>query len=147
MTSYRPNWGLDDADTGELPTLDATNGAEPPAEADPEDGYSDVYTWVTQWALPTLGSAAQTGGRRWCTQWQDHPEAMLRLTLAWKTWERARHDPTAYTNWLLDTWDRMWAALTAPDGPFAACTAHRHDQPPELPVMFSANSTGDSGGK
>jgi hypothetical protein len=130
MTTYRPNWDLANGDTGELPTLDAANGAEQAAEADPDNGssgYSDVYAWVADWALPTLGTATQIGGRRWCAQWYDHPEAVLRLTLAWQTWERARHDPAAYTSWLLDTWDRMWATLTAAHGPFAGCTPRRHE--------------------
>jgi hypothetical protein len=129
MTTYRPDWGLDDADTGERPTLDDADSAEQAAEADPQDGYRDVYTWVTHWALPTLARTGLAGASRWCAQWHDHPEAVLRLTLAWQTWERARHDPTAYSAWLLDTWDRMWTALTAPDGalrrlhpPAARCT-------------------------
>lgn len=126
MSTYRPSWSLDD---------ELSDGHEP-TEADPEDGwcYESVEGWVTEWALPTLGSAAQTGGRRWCAQWHQHPDAVLRLTLAWKTWERAHHDPSAYTNWLLDTWDRLWAALTAADGPFAGCTPQRHHEPTSPPL-------------
>ncbi|MEX2588488.1 MAG: DUF4913 domain-containing protein [Actinomycetota bacterium] len=92
-----------DGDTGELPTLDNADHVEEATEADPDDRYSDVCAWVTQWALTTLRTAAQTGGRRWCAQSEQHPEAVLRLTLAWQMWERARHDPAAYTSWLLDT--------------------------------------------
>jgi hypothetical protein len=130
MNTYRPSWCVDsDGDTGELPTLDQADSAEHAAEAGPENGSSgcrDVYAWVTQWALPTLGTAAQTGGRRWCARRHDRRETVLRLELAWQTWEPARHNPAVYAAWLLDTWDRMWAALTAPDGPFASCTAQRH---------------------
>jgi hypothetical protein len=82
MTTYRPDWGVDDGDTGELPPVYGADGAEPAAEADPEDGYSDMHTWVTQWALPTLGRTGLAGSGRWCARWNDHPEALLRLTLA-----------------------------------------------------------------
>jgi hypothetical protein len=128
MSTYRPDWGLPDTD--DLSGAQSAQNADGAAEADPEDGssgYRDVYAWVADWALPTLGTTSPTGGRRWCAQWHHHPEAILRLTLAWQTWERARHDPTAYASWLLQTWDPMWAALTAPDGPFASCRPSRHD--------------------
>jgi hypothetical protein len=98
MSSYRPNWGLPDAEPGQHPPGNAAQDADGAAQADPEDGfrgYSDVYAWVTQWALPTLGRST-LGDGRWCARWHDHPEAMLRLELAWKTWERARRDPAAY---------------------------------------------------
>lgn len=130
MSTYRPSWDLDDGDTGELPAANGDTPADDGLEAEGQDGwcYASVHQWVADWALPTLGRTTLAGGQRWCHQWDAHPEAVLRLTLAWKTWERARHDPTAYTSWLLDTWDRMWAALTAADGPFASCTPQRHDE-------------------
>lgn len=136
MSTYRPSWPVG-GDTGELPAV--TDNGEIPADDEPEaeveDGwcYATVHEWITEWALPTLGRPALASGQRWCTQWHAHLEAVLRLTLAWKTWERARHDPAAYTSWLLDTWDRMWLALTAADGPFASCTPQRHDPTNPLP--------------
>lgn len=128
MSTYRPAWPTGDTETGELPTV-TDDGAAPAAEPDAEEDwcYTTVEEWVAGWLHTVWQRDSQTGGRRWCVRWRDHPEAVLRLTLAWKTWERARHDPSAYTSWLLDTWDRMWAALTAPDGPFSACTPSRHD--------------------
>jgi len=72
MSTYRPSWGLDELDSAD-PAGDKLNPVDEDAA---EDGwcYGSVEQWVHEWALPTLGTAAQTGGRRWCAQWHQRPE-------------------------------------------------------------------------
>lgn len=81
-------------------------------------------TYRLNWTLDShTGKLATAGGNGHTAH--EKPEA--EATLASTTWERARRNPTAYTAWLLDIWDRRSAALTAPQGPLAGCTPRRHD--------------------
>ena len=109
-------------------------GAAPPA---PEPAFPTVETWVTEWFAPTF--AHRPGSTiRWCPVWWEHAEAIVRLTMLWRTWEVLRLDAAVgMGSWFRDHLDPQLHILMGPDGPFSACDVdgeRAHNPPPELPV-------------
>lgn len=76
--------------------------------------------WV-QAHFATLEVLAPDAKPRWCATWWEHPEATTRLKAVWLTYEDARSDPTALSNWWLHQWDPTRAFLFADKGPFRRC--------------------------
>src|SRR3954447_20250308 len=63
-----------------MPTgyTDREAGSDPAAEEAPPPAFGSVEDWVEQYFLVVF--TRSTGGAlRWCSQWRDHPEAVLRL--------------------------------------------------------------------
>jgi hypothetical protein len=113
---------IDELTAALMPALDVSEQATPsllPAFANLED-------WVSGFFQPTF--RRQFGGEhRWCTRWQEHPEALLRLEALWRSWESLRLDPTlGMATWLTNYADPQLAALTQRTGTFANCTLDRH---------------------
>jgi len=110
---------LGDISTGLLPGELSTPAPVTPA-------FSALEDWVTGFFLPTF--RRQFGGElRWCAQWHDHPEALLRLEALWRSWEALRLDPTlGIATWLTNYADPQLAALLHRSGTFASCTTDRH---------------------
>jgi hypothetical protein len=92
-----------------------------------EPVYPTLAEWVTGRLLPNL--ERQTGNQhRWCNQWHEHPEAVARLEACWRAWETLRLDPTlGMSVWYRDHHDPCMNSITGSAGPFAACTAGRHN--------------------
>ena len=117
----------------------AASAGEPAPEAG--DGAAepvcpDVQTWVELVYTPTFPrKISQT--TRWCASWWAHPEAIVRLTALWQSWEAARlvTDGSGMADWLRNYFDALNPVLLSPEGPFCSCTPDRHagDQTP-LPV-------------
>jgi hypothetical protein len=105
-----------------LPDLDASE--QVPQAVTP--AFASLEDWVTDFFQPTF--RRQYGGEhRWCTRWQEHPEALLRLEALWRSWEALRLDPTlGMATWLTNFADPQVAALTQRTGTFANCTLDRH---------------------
>jgi hypothetical protein len=116
---------VDDLTAALLPTGDPADdvatGIAPPTPA-----FATLEDWVTGFFQPTF--RRQYGGElRWCTQWQEHPEALLRLEALWRSWEALRQDPLlGIATWLTNYADPQLAALTQRTGTFANCTLDRH---------------------
>jgi hypothetical protein len=110
---------LEDLSAALLPGELSTSAPVTPA-------FSTLEDWVTGFFLPTF--PRQFGGElRWCTQWHDHPEALLRLEALWRSWEALRLDPTlGIATWLTNYADPQLAALLHRSGTFASCTPDRH---------------------
>jgi len=109
-----------------------------PASPAPEPAFPTVETWVAEWFAPTF--ARRPGGTiRWCPVWWEHAEAIVRLTMLWRTWEVLRLDPAVgMGTWFRDHLDPQMHILLGPDGPFSACEVEgdrAHNPPPELPVQ------------
>lgn len=91
-----------------------------------QDELTVLATWVEGIVVPFyLGEADP--GRPWCPRWFDHPEAIARLHACWMAWQELT-DPQAGGHTGPSTWhrDHLYDAmtrLTAPDGPFAGCSA------------------------
>jgi hypothetical protein len=96
--------------------------------------YSSAEAWVTEYFAPMF--ARSLGGEhRWCPRWWDHAEAISRLEALWRSWETLRLDPAiGMAVWFRDHLDHQLPILLGSRGPFAKCTAQRHDPPRPLPV-------------
>ncbi|MFP5376538.1 MAG: DUF4913 domain-containing protein [Acidimicrobiia bacterium] len=122
-------------------------GAAPAAKHEPARPlvpyFADVHAWVEQLFVPTF--ARRVGSRlRWCAQWWDHAEALLRLEALWRSWEALRLDPTlGIATWLRDYLDPQLAALMNPDGPFQGCDDTTHYPPAPLPSAARPAEQGD----
>ena len=94
-----------------------------------ERAFATSVDWAHAFLLPTF--IRPVGGQiRWCEQWSQHPEAVLRLEAMWRAWESMRlEDGTGMSVYLLHHLDPGLTALTAPTGPFARCTPDRHMPP------------------
>jgi hypothetical protein len=112
---------LEDLSTALLPT---GSDLSPPTPVTP--AYATLEDWVTGFFHPTF--RRQFGGElRWCAQWHEHPEALLRLEALWRSWEALRLDPTlGIATWLTNYADPQLAALLHRTGTFASCTPGRH---------------------
>lgn len=83
---------------------------------------ADLVAWVENWLSPIIRRPI-TSNHRWCPRWWAHPEAVARLTALWLAWKAAdQAGGTAPSTWWLTTFAPHWTALTAPSGPFAACS-------------------------
>ncbi len=88
--------------------------------------YDGVEDWVRGQFLP-LFRRPLGGEYRWCRQWWQHAEAIIRLTALWRSWEALRMEPgTGIATWLRDHVDHQLPVLLGRAGPFAQCTEDEH---------------------
>lgn len=114
-----------------------TTPAPGPAEDQPgeeEPVFPNVETWFTYFFAEVFRRPLG-GSLRWCSQWQLHPEAVIRLTACWMSWESARlGDASAMSAWLRDDMDYHLNVLLDPRGPFYQCSeAGQHIEPRPFP--------------
>lgn len=109
-----------------LATATATKPAAPAADQIPLR-YSCTHDWVYGW----LTAMTRKPLMRWCDQWDQHDEAVVRLTALWQSWEtaRANPDPQVMSRWILEHLDKHMAVLTSVDGPFTECGRQGHTLP------------------
>lgn len=88
--------------------------------------YATVEDWVGQYFREVF--RRPTGGEfRWCVEWGEHPEAVVRLTALWTSWEALQAEqPNALVTWLVGYLDPQLPVLLGRSGPFAGCTETRH---------------------
>lgn len=93
---------------------------------DEEQAYPSLEAWVSDFFAPTF--RRPIGGEfRWCTHWQDHPEAVLRLQALWRAWALLHADgPLGSATWLTNHLDPQLAVLLGRGGPFGQCSTDRH---------------------
>ena len=104
---------------------------------DPPPAFSSLTSWVEHsYVTCYIRKLSQT--LRWCPQWWAHPEAIVRLTALWQTWESARasKEPAAMADWLRTYLDAINPVLLSPDGPFSSCTLERHTDNRPQPVTL-----------
>jgi len=128
---------------------DALAQAQAAAQADDLEGFEPLYpslpAWVEHHFTQTYAWRVSEH-TRWCVQWWDHPEAIVRLNVLWQLWELARleQDPAAMGSWLRDWLDRLLPPLTAITGPFCRCSVELQpngapwDHVPSRPLPTSA---------
>ena len=126
-----------DAVAPPAPDEDEDQEAEAEETVEPEPPLCpDVQTWVEHVYAPTyIRKITQT--QRWCPSWWAHPEAIVRLTALWRTWEAARasEDDTAMADWVRAYLDAINPVLLAADaGPFASCAPDRHSEQAPMPL-------------
>lgn len=117
----------------QLADLHAT-GTDPKAGL-PGWRYRDVYEWVEQW-FSIHYARRMSNGVGWCARWWEHPEALLRLTAMWRSWEHYRlEQDKGIAVWLTTIADPLARELFQPDGPFTYCRQGTHVKvPAALPL-------------
>ncbi|MGW7679569.1 DUF4913 domain-containing protein [Kribbella sp. NPDC054772] len=104
-----------------------------PATTGVRPSFPDLEAWVHEFFVLTFGRGPEQA--RWCAMWWDHPEAVLRLSALWRTWETASLDPVyGIAGWIHDHLDPNLAVLFGAEGPFAQCADGQHVPPTTLPV-------------
>lgn len=108
------------------PSTEGSHGGDDGAETAVEPVFDTLQDWVDQYYIPVF--TRPIGGTiRWCDQWNEHPEATLRLEALWRSWETLRLDPNlGIAVWLTSYADHLMATLLAAHGPFARCAPQRH---------------------
>lgn len=117
-----------------------------PAAAPAAGGHPYRYDDLPGWVDEVFARLAAGHRAKWCTNWQDHAEAAIRLRVLWHTWEAAMAAPpggepdwAAVDDWIRLRLDHHAAVLLDVDGPFAGCIPARGADrgrcaaPPRLP--------------
>ncbi|MEU6332787.1 DUF4913 domain-containing protein [Streptomyces sp. NPDC047049] len=129
------------AKAGTEPQPDGTGGGgkdgkDKKPEEKPKPAFPHAVAWVEQWFIPTFQRKTGPGSLRWCRLWWAHAEAMVRFEALWRSWEVLRLDVgTGMGVWFRDHCDSQLPLLLGPDGPFAQCTADKHEPVPALPTV------------
>lgn len=104
-----------------------------PAEPIPDDAGMppgappEVVAWVEK--LTSYLESPEREDSMWCPRWQEHPEAVWRLTALHREFEIAFQDDTM-SSWWVNHFDRHAPFLFGRTGIFQACeTAHDPDRP------------------
>ena len=108
-------------------------GAAAATHEDPTSAEQSVGEWVDD-VLAHLVEIRTGAATRWCPRWQEHPEAVLRLTAIRADYDNCLANPQlGISGWLRTSVDHHLPKLTAGQGPFSGCTATDHEPPPTLP--------------
>lgn len=119
-------------DTGEV---DGGDKQLPPTpETKPTAATDQIplkYSCTSDWVYGWLSCMTRKPLMRWCDQWDQHDEAVVRLAALWQSWEtaRANPDPQVMSRWILEHLDKHMAVLTSVDGPFTECGRQGHTLP------------------
>lgn len=84
---------------------------------------------ISSWCERQMMSNARGGGRgiRWCSRWDEHPEAISRLWVVRAVQlDAAQQGPVAVSQYLRDCFDHHLAVLTDANGPFHNCSFTEH---------------------
>ncbi len=77
----------------------------------PAAAFLDAVEWFEGWLAPIVRRPLKAG-TYWCGQWQEHAEAVERVTALWEAWEAARAEGgNAMSYWWTVHFDAHWAAL------------------------------------
>lgn len=101
--------------------------------------FSSLEEFVTEYLANLIRRRLNRSVAVWCPEWWQHPEAVVRLSAMWRSFEHLRRDPAlGMSTWWLHHVDPHMRMLMDPDyGPFVQCDAREghSDRPPEaLPV-------------
>lgn len=103
-----------------------------PAQPIPDDAGmppgapAEVVAWVEK--LVRYIESQDRGDSLWCWRWEDHPEAVWRLTALQREFEIAFQDDTM-SGWWVNHFDRHAPLLFGPTGIFQACESeHNSDR-------------------
>jgi len=112
MSDYNDDFDVFDSYTGEIPPDEDLTVSELM--------LGSVDEFVREQLMPdymrVVGPRYQ---RRWAADWWRYPEAVSRLDALWRSWESARHDPTAMSSWWRVDVDHHIPVLMSSEGPFA----------------------------
>lgn len=90
--------------------------------------FETLDQFVVEVLLPMYPQIWEVGVR-WCAQWPLHEPAVNRLNAVWFTWEVARHDRAAISDWMRNHADYHMGVLMDPHGTFAGCSIGTLEEP------------------
>lgn len=107
----------------------ATNGQAASAPEQPafdEGGQEPINSdELIRWVHTTVVPLYQRSLSKvtWCPLWWEHSEAIFRLEVVRRAWEKAvvDEDPAAMSDWALHHLDAHMGVLLSPTGPFSEC--------------------------
>ncbi|MFY0407933.1 DUF4913 domain-containing protein [Solicola sp. PLA-1-18] len=108
-----------------------------PADGEPVNHFSDVYSFVDEYLAYVYGRPVkrQRTDFRWCAQWYRHPEALSRLDALWQAFETLRLTPgTGMSVWWINHAEPTMTALTDTEGTFRSCDDTTHTPFVTLPT-------------
>lgn len=124
------SFGFDEADLVDEGDQEGAFAAAEPDAAGGELAFKSVDAFVDDLLLPTYRRKVDGRSLTWCTKWERHPEAVVRLEALWRSWEHLRLDPAlGMSVWLRDHLDHHLPILLAATGPFRGCSPERGHQP------------------
>lgn len=92
-----------------------------------EEDYPDLDNWVQDYFCATF-SRPLGGEFRWCSEWQQHREAVVRLEALWSSWKSLRRDKgLGLSTWFHNYLDPQLSVLLGVRGPFVQCSPTRHE--------------------
>jgi len=96
--------------------------------------HQTVDAWVEGWFVEAYVRSPVVG-MRWCAQWREHSEAVIRLTAMWRSWESCQRDvDRGLSTWFASYGDPQFYELTSPSGTFRSCGVDSHRVLPPLPA-------------
>lgn len=112
----------------EAEVADAGLGARTSAATTDVQDYPDLDSWVRDYFCATF--QRPLGGEfRWCSQWQEHREAVVRLDALWCSWKALRRDPAlGMSTWFHQFLDPQLLVLLSARGPFVQCKPMSHEK-------------------
>lgn len=94
-----------------------------------EPFYADLESWVIGYYCVVFARRL-SATHRWCPQWKEHHEVVVRMEALWRTWEIARlRDELGIAEWLRAELDHHAPIIHASDGPFTGCVDGEHRSP------------------
>lgn len=113
----------------EVELADAGLGAHSGATATGKQDYPDLESWVREYFYVTF-QRPLGGESRWCSQWPEHREAVVRLDALWCSWKSLRRDQElGLSTWFHNFLDPQLNIILSARGPFAQCSPDRHEAP------------------
>lgn len=90
------------------------------AGKDPIDS-DELIRWVHTTVIPLYQRSLSKV--TWCPLWWEHSEAIFRLEVVRRAWEKAvvDEDPAAMSDWTIHHLDAHMGVLLSPSGPFSEC--------------------------
>ena len=85
----------------------------------PQLHFANLDEFVREFVVKTFRRRVGPQAKyRWAADWFRNSEAIVRLEAMWRSWERARLEPTGMADWLREVADPQLEVLLDPDGPF-----------------------------
>lgn len=114
--------------------------------AAPELLYPDAPTWFEDYLSYLYRRDLGRSTTLWCERWFDHPEALTRIQILWRSWEAGRQDDTMTgpATWLVNIADPMMHELISTEGTFKPVLTATRYLPPTKNTCHSSPSMRNS---
>ncbi len=106
----------------------AAMSSESASPVDAPRVFPDVFTWVDHYLAPLYWRDVEaiSPEHRWCAEWSEHLEVLIRLDALWQLWEELHVQPGGLIRWFYEA-DRHMDRVFSKNGPFSRCTSTQHN--------------------